>query len=163
MTDLEMLSNRVHEMERKFRRIKQVLLLVGVVAVTGTIMGQERGRLRAESPQAARVLQPEEQVRAHEFTLVDMNGKDRASLVADGAGSVFLILFDKNGKSRVDLSVTNEGPSLTFRDPSGQARAVLGSTTLVGSHVSDNGVAERAAPSSIVLFDKNGKLISRTP
>lgn len=105
----------------------------------------------------------ETQVRAHQFMLVDGNGKDRASLVADGAGSVFLVLFDTNGKTRADLSVGNYGPSLTFYDPSGQARTVLGSTMLVSSHVTENGTVERTPASSVVLFDRTGKLLWRAP
>ena len=105
----------------------------------------------------------ESEVRAEHFILVDAKGKERASLVADGAGSVFLVMFDAAGKTRANLSVGNEGPSLIFYDPSGQARAVVGSTTLVPSHVNDNGIAEKAPPSSIVLFDKGGKLLFRTP
>jgi len=33
----------------------------------------------------------------------------------------------------------------------------------VPSHVTDNGIAELAPPSSIVLFDSKGKLLFRTP
>ena|SRR5881397_1648136 len=122
---------------------------------------------RRYDPPNTRALVPESvietQVRAHQFILVDSSGRDRASLVADGAGSVFLVLFDTNGKTRADLSVGNYGPSLTFYDPPGQARAVLGSTMLVSSHVTDNGVVERTPASSLVLFDKSGKVIARTP
>jgi len=71
-------------------------------------------------------------------------------------------MSDRAGKARVNLSVGNDGPALTFLDPSGQARTILG-TTAVPSHVYDNGIAELAPASSIVLFDKNGKLLFRTP
>jgi hypothetical protein len=50
-----------------------------------------------------------------------------------------------------------------FYDTAGQQRTIIGSTTLVGSHVNENGIAEKAPPSSIVLFDKAGKLLWRQP
>ncbi len=34
---------------------------------------------------------------------------------------------------------------------------------MVGSHVADNGIAEKAPPSSIVMFDSLGKFLWRTP
>ena len=173
MTDLEFFSSRLAQVEKQNRRIKQVLLLA-VIAIGGLgIMGQGQRQpgqeLRillqdsAEKRASAERSVVEDLVRARQFVLVDQSGKDRASLVTDAAGSVFLIMFDRNGKPRADLSVGNFGPSLTLLDPSGQARAVFGSTMLVGSHVSDNGAVERTPASSIVLFDRNGKLLWRQP
>ena len=173
MTDLEFFSSRLAQVEKQNRRIKQVLLLV-VIGIGGLgIMGQGQRQpgqeLRillqdsAEKRASAERSIVEDLVRARQFVLVDQSGKDRASLVTDAAGSVFLIMFDRNGKPRADLSVGNFGPSLTFLDPTGQARAVFGSTMLVGSHVSDNGAVERTPASSIVLLDRNGKLLWRQP
>ena len=173
MTDLEFFSSRLAQVEKQNRRIKQVLLLV-VIGIGGLgIMGQGQRQpgqeLRillqdsAEKRASAERSVVEDLVRARQFVLVDQSGKDRASLVTDAAGSVFLIMFDRNGKPRADLSVGNFGPSLTLLDPSGQARAVFGSTMLVGSHVSDNGAVERTPASSIVLLDRNGKLLWRQP
>ena len=174
MTDLELFSSRLAEVEKQNRRIKQLLLLVVIVIGGLGIMGQgqtgqplrELGILAQDSPEKRTVAQRpivEDLIRARQFVLVDQSDKDRASIVTDAAGSVFLIMFDRNGKPRADLSVGNFGPSLTFLDPSGRARAVFGSTMLVSSHVSDNGVVERTPASSIALFDKNGKLLWRQP
>ncbi len=49
-------------------------------------------------------------MRAEGFILTDEKGNERASMVTDGAGSVFLVLFDKNGRPRADLQVNNDGP-----------------------------------------------------
>src|SRR2546426_1393865 len=171
MTDLEFFSSRLAQVEKQNRRIKQVLLLA-VIAIGGLgIMGQGQRQpgqeLRillqdsAEKRASAERSVVEDLVRARQFVLVDQSGKDRASLVTDAAGSVFLIMFDRNGKPRADLSVGNFGPSLTLLDPSGQARAVFGSTMLVGSHVSDNGAVERTPASSIVLFDRKDRKSTR--
>ena|SRR5437867_10102845 len=173
MTDFESLSKRLAEIEKKYRRIKLFLVLGCLAAAAAGIMGQvprnldlpnrnnilESPESRASRPRAV----TEDQVRAQQFVLVDRTGQDRASLVADSAGSVFLVLFDANGKTRADLSVGNYGPSLTFYDPSGQARMVLGSTMMVGSHVTENGRVETTPASSLVLLDRTGRLLWRAP
>src|SRR5258706_4877648 len=147
MTDLELLSQRLATIENRFRWMKRAAIVAGIVITGGAVMAQVRGlpppgevlpsgRGRVEA-QAVRPPIVEAEVRSQHFVLVDEKGKERASLVADGAGSVFLVMFDSVGKTRANLSVSNDGPSLVFYDPSGQARTILGSTTLVGSHVYD--------------------------
>jgi hypothetical protein len=171
MTDLELLSARVMKLEQRFRWMRRGAILLGILIIAATAMAQLQPELdpfrllrrpltQGNPPQKAPV---EAEVRSQHFVLVDEKGKDRASLVADGAGTVFLVLFDSLGKTRANLSVSNEGPSLVFYDAFGQQRTVIGSTTLVGSHVNENGVAEKAPASSIVLFDKGGKLLWRQP
>ena len=176
MNETELLLNRVLKLERHVRNMKLLATVVVIVIAALALMGQASAPPRVPMtinqldelqtlPKGLQVAAPpvQDEVRAHQIILVDDKGKDRASLVADNAGSVFLILSDPSGKTRVNLSVSNEGPSLVFLDASGQARTILGSTTLVGSHVNDNGIAEVAPPSSIVLFDSKGKLLFRTP
>jgi hypothetical protein len=171
MTDVELLSARLLRLEERFRSMKRGAILLGILIAAGTAMAQvqpefdpfrvlQRPLSQRSVPQQATA---EAEVRSHHFVLVDEKGKDRASLVADGAGTVFLVMFDSFGKTRANLSVSNEGPSLVFYDGSGQQRTIIGSTTLVGSHVNENGVAEKAPASSIVLFDKAGKLLWRQP
>jgi hypothetical protein len=177
MADLELLSNRLLQLEGQYRRLKRIALVLCILLTAGTILaqtqpspirppaGQElelRQLIRQETrPPVSQVV--EDKIRAHQFILVDGDGKERASLVADAAGSVFLVLFDKNEKSRVNLSVSNDGPSLILHDPDGKPRTILGSTSLVASHVNEKGVMERTPASSIVLFDRAGKLLFRTP
>jgi hypothetical protein len=171
MTDFESLSRRLQALEDRFRRIKALTVIAGIVIAAMLLMGQVT--LPRVGPTIRPVDQLPEQVqtrqsvdneiRARQIILVDDRGKERASLVSDNAGSVFLVMADRTGKARVNLAVSNDGPALTFLDPSGQARTILGSTTAVPSHVYDNGIAELTPPSSVVLFDKNGKLLFRTP
>ena len=171
MTDLELLSSRLQTLEGRFRRIKILALIACIGVAALVLMGQaplpgprlrpptrQVDELPAQSRQTV-----EHEVRARHIILVDDKGTERASLVSDNAGSVFLVMADKAGRTRVNLSVSNDGPALTFLDPSGQVRTILGSTTAVPSHVTDNGIAELAPPSSIVLFDSKGKLLFRTP
>ena len=171
MTDLEFLSRRLQTLEGRFRRIKILALIACMGIASLVLMGQaplpgprlrpptrQVDELPAQSRQTV-----EHEVHTHHIILLDDKGTERASLVSDNAGSVFLVMSDRAGKARVNLSVSNDGPALTFVDPSGQARTILGSTTAVPSHVTDNGIAEVAPPSSIVLFDSRGKLLFRTP
>ncbi len=170
MTDLELLSQRLLNLESKVRRMKRFAGLLVLMIVAGALLAKQNGDvlpngvlIRRTEGQTIPAKTVESEVRAQHFILVDTKGKERASLVADQAGSVFLVLFDAKEKNRLQLSVGNEGPSLTLHDASGQARAILGSTSVVASHVNDNGIAERSPASSIVLFDRSGKFLWRTP
>jgi hypothetical protein len=176
MTELEALSQRLARMEKRFRWMSRAAIGLGIIVTAAGLTAQVRGPVRPGEvlPNGQLVLPSsgdkgiakppvEAEVRSQHFVLLDEKGKERASLVADGAGSVFLVMFDSLGKTRANLSVSNDGPSLIFYDAAGHQRTVIGSTTLVGSHVYDNGIAEKAAPSSIVLFDKAGKLLWRQP
>src|SRR5438552_3476957 len=125
MTELDLLSSRVRRLENRFRWAKIIGMLGCVLLIGIAVMAQVRPRpgevlpsgiLRAEQvPERSPAV--EQEVRAHQIILVDGKGKERASLVADNAGSVFLVMSDTNGKSRVNLSVSNDGPTLTFFDP----------------------------------------------
>lgn len=176
MTDMEILSRRVLKLEARLRWMTRVGIVVALMAAAAAIMAevpqtpqgldqldvlQQIHKQTPLAPQETRI--PEDEVRSNRFVLVDSRGKDRASLVADNAGSVFLIMFDAQGRTRANLSVGNEGPILVFYDNAGKPRTIIGSTTLVGSHVNENGIAELSPPSSIVLFDKAGKLLWREP
>ncbi len=173
MTDLESVSRRLQALEDRFRRMKALAVIACIVIAALLLMGQAplpglrlRPPIRQvnELPEQGLSRQGVEyEVRARHIILVDDKGKDRASLVSDNAGSVFLVMSDRAGKARINLSVSNDGPALTFLDPSGQARTILGSTTAVPSHVFDNGIAELAPPSSVVFFDSKGRLLFRTP
>jgi hypothetical protein len=60
-----------------------------------------------------------------------------------------------------DLSIDSEkNPSLNLYDANGQLRAVLGSTDL---ETIKTGATEKTAPSSLTLFDKDGKVMWRKP
>jgi hypothetical protein len=165
MTDLELLARKILKLEARLRWMTRAGILAAILVTAGAVMAQVRGLSLPGRAEDQRTVPSsfEAEVRSAHFVLTDSNGRDRASLVADNAGSVFLIMFDAKSKTRANLSVGNEGPSLVFYDPTGKPRTIIGSTTLVGSHVNENGIAEMAPASSIVLFDKAGKLLWRQP
>jgi hypothetical protein len=170
MTDIELLVDRVRTLERRFRTMKLIAAFVCIAIMAIGTMGQAPKGPRMpltinQTPGSPAVpaVPIEEEVRSRHFVLVDGSGKERASLVTDNAGSVFLVMADAAGKTRVSLSNGTDGTNLTFFDPSGQPRTIIGSTALIASHVNDKGVVERAPASSLALFDGTGKLLFRTP
>jgi hypothetical protein len=169
MDEIRELTRRLEVLETRERSYQRLLILLAVIACGTLLMAQVRPPVNREPvhvPEATRAgaqIPQEGKIRAEAFILTDSKGEERASLVTDGNGSVFLVLFDKNGRPRADLQVNNYGPSLNFYDPNAKTRVALGSTTLVASHVSSGGIIEKNTPSSIVLFDANGQLVWRTP
>src|SRR2546423_10817885 len=109
MTDLELISIRLARIENRFRWMKGVAIIAFMVIAAGAIRAQAprplppelprpgialpNGQLRVETVPRNNSL-VESEVRAEHFILVDTKGKERASLVTDGAGSVFLVMFD---------------------------------------------------------------------
>jgi hypothetical protein len=153
------------ESEALSKRIQMFSVIACIVLAAFQVAAQNRRIVPEEPQELQRRPSPpiEAEVRAQHFVLVDEKGKERAALTADRAGSVFFVMFDNAGKTRMNLSVTPDGPNMILFDPSGQPRTVLGSTTSVPSHVNDNGIVERAPASSLVMFDKSGKLLYREP
>jgi hypothetical protein len=83
------------------------------------------------------------------------------SLAVGDRGAPYLALFDKQHQ-RIGLAVDEgDGASaLTLSDQDGHDRAVLGSTDIEGEKT---GNSERTAESSLVLFDKEGRVMFQAP
>jgi len=101
-------------------------------------------------------------VQAQELRLVDKNGKPVAALaISADSGDPFLAIYDKkDGNYRVMIDIVEGNPRLTLRDSSAQTRLVLGSAEVINK---TKETMERRAASSIVLFDREGKLIWSAP
>src|SRR3954469_5823226 len=114
MDDIRELSHRLMELERRHRRLQLTFAFLIVIVGSALLMGQARPPLDRPLPPTSSTKAAEAPreavVRAESFILTDDKGQERASLVTDGGGSVFLVLFDKNGKPRADLQVNNYGP-----------------------------------------------------
>jgi len=61
-----------------------------------------------------------------------------------------LNLFDQEGKDRTSLQISPTGPAFNLRDSDGKAGVVLK-------------VAPQGAGSSLVFFDRDGKVLSSVP
>src|SRR5712692_3127384 len=93
------------------------------------------------------------------LALHDQAEKVRAILaLADGEPG--LSLFDKDDKIRTTLSLNNGDPALELFDKNRIPRAVLGSTDL---DVTRTGSTEKRAVSSLVLSDKDRKVLWAAP
>ncbi len=91
----------------------------------------------------------------------DQAGKDRASLYVMTTGRPGLGLRDGENALRASLALSRDGsPYLSLGDEKGKERATLGHTELKLTQTEE--VIQRPA-SSLVLFDKEGKLIWRAP
>ena len=108
MSDLQAVRLSLEKVERNKRAIKQagavMLLLLGSIVVWSFTKSRT--------------------VEAERFVVRDGNGKMWAELGADGDGS-FLHLFGPNGKVRVAVTSTAEGPTIALFDEEMQQRAEL--------------------------------------
>ncbi len=93
------------------------------------------------------------------LALLDQNEKPRLALAVGTDGTPHLALFDQNKKPRLALDVGTSGPSVVLGDQN-RDRAVLGHTELEGKAT---GTVEQRPASSLVLFDRDGKVIWRAP
>jgi hypothetical protein len=96
---------------------------------------------------------------APSLDLSDKDGKKRASLEVLQENPS-LDLFDNDGKVRASLEMNGDAASLDLFDKTRKTRATLGSASL---ETIKTGATEQTAESSLVLFDKKGKVIFRAP
>ena len=122
-------------------------------------------------------------VKAKSFQVVDAAGKRRAGMAVDSDGNPFLGLFDAAGTTRARLAMISDGTTaLAFYDAAGKGRAmlsiakdgrpslmlldsneiraVLGATSLTAIKTEEVTIRPE---SSLVLFDKDGKVMWQAP
>ena len=161
---------------------RQYMLTVALAVVAGLVGGVVSSWLFMGAPVVTqKTPQVAEVVGAERFEVVDKDGKLRAALwldngepnlvLADKTGKIraklsladgkpALWLADKNGKPRAGLSLLNEEPTLVLADKTGKTRAVLGYTEI---EAIPTGGTEKRPVSSLVLSDKEGKVIWSAP
>jgi len=71
-----------------------------------------------------------------------------------------LELFGPNGPPLIALSGGADGPSIDVCDSTGQKRATLGVSHLT---MTRTGASVTTAPSKLMLYDKDGKVIFEAP
>ncbi|MFQ5804439.1 MAG: hypothetical protein ACE5JQ_16235 [Candidatus Methylomirabilales bacterium] len=170
----EIVSHRLDRLERENRWWKRIGVVALAALVAVVLMGQATLR------KVPRV------VEAEKFVLRDAGGSVRATfslwenrtaalsffnyatkktvsaiLGTRENGVPFLYFYDKAGKNRLDLSVSPNGsPSLSLLDKEAEIRAALGSTSV---EMTRTGAVVKRPESSLVLFDKDGKVIWQAP
>lgn len=137
---LNLIESRISELESGNRRIRYVCIVVSVTIAGVFAMGQagtEPKKLEAER-----------------FSIVDAEGKERASLGLEKDGTVALTLLGRQG-GLSKLSMTKEGlPSLVLEDPSRKGRVHVGVSDLKGA--SDLTLFQDGAPRARFQTDLDG-------
>ncbi len=88
----------------------------------------------------------------------DTRTEEELTRLFDRDVAKYIALMNKSGISLVTTS--REGSQIELRDPNGKSRAVLGSASLETTHT---GAVTKRAESSLVLFDKQGKVLWKAP
>jgi hypothetical protein len=129
---LDDIAMRMQRLERKLRWCQMGAFVVLLLALLGLFLA---GRwIRHWVP---------EEVKAHEFVLVDYNQKARARL-SSAADTVQLVLLDTTGHQRAVVSASNDLAVVWLEGASGRMQAVMGVT--------------RDDVPTVSLFDKEGVL-----
>lgn len=116
-------------------------------------LADEKGKMRASL-----VLRPDG---SPELWLADEKGEGRAVLEVGPNGRPSLGLFDERGNGRAVLGLFPDGrPTLQLLDDQGKSGASLGAMELVTTRT---GAMEKRAESSLVLLDKEGKVMWKVP
>jgi len=96
-----------------------------------------------------------------EVLLIDKSNKVRVKLEIEGDGEPRLALYDGARQPRVAVGTQSDGgPGVVLLDENGRLRAALGSSWL---EQRNTGAVEERPDSSLVLFDKDGKVIWQAP
>ena len=162
------LERRLTILETRIARYKHTTVAFTVIVLaSGLLFGQDRTQQRIRNRGIeSRIAIPDQTqpplIVRDSITLVDSAGEERAILTAT-LGGASLVLFDAAGDARVGLNA-GYTTSVTLYDGDLRARAILGTTPLVASHVeSSDGSIERRPVSSLVLFNDVGGIVERLP
>jgi len=127
-------EQRLARLERENRWMKRVATMAVALVAACVLTGQGKDK------------EPQDLV-VRSLTVVDKDGKRRAELFTNPAGSPFLTLKTRDGQIRAMISATAGGSAVGLYDPDGKTRAYL-ETTTYGSP-------------SLTLYDGKGSLGKR--
>jgi hypothetical protein len=191
-SELAGVVSRLNRIEKQNVRLRAVGFIILFLAVAGLLMGQALPRSRVVEAEAFILKDGQGKTRARlslrngfspGLELYDKDGNVRAILGMDPDSSSGLLFFDEEQKPRASLGLNMDGPRLWFADKSnktrasinlspdgspglelldqeGNMRAVLGSTSIVTART---GSVDQRPESSLVLFDKNWKILWKAP
>ena len=147
----------------RFDAYSKVILTIIAACMVGLCVDRFTARADAQATQPT-TTQPTtvryDRVEAKTFILVDDEGKERGAMRVLRNGAVSLVFADQKGKVRAGLGLEKEGgPCLVLSDGN-LVRATLGVVDLRGAKP---GATGKTAPSSLVLYDKEGKVIWQAP
>jgi len=100
-------------------------------------------------------------LQGQDIRLLSKDGKVMAALaISPDTGEPFFIINGKDGKYRIMLNIEQGSPQITLRDNNAQTRLVLGNYEITNRN---KGTIEKRPESSMVMFNKDGKLIFSAP
>jgi hypothetical protein len=100
-------------------------------------------------------------LQGQDIRLLNKDGKVMAALaISPDTGEPFFIINGKDGKHRIMLNIEQGSPQITLRDNDAQTRLVLGNYEMTNRN---KGTIDKRSESSIVMFNKDGKLIFSAP
>lgn len=138
---------------------KGTLALLLVVSIISGLIGGIASKFIFDGKSA--IAQEETSIQAQDFRLVSKDGKVKAALsISPDTGDPFLIINGKDEKYRLMLNLDRDSPQIILRDDKAQTRLVIGTTEITNRL---KGTIERRPESSLVMFNKDGKLIWSAP
>lgn len=138
---------------------KEVFVLLIAVSIISGLIGSIASKFIFDANSA--IAQEEISIQAQDFRLVSKDGKVKAALsISPDTGEPFLIINGKDEKYRLMLNLDRDSPQIILRDDKAQTRLVVGTTEITNRL---KGTIERRPESSIVMFNKDGKLIWSAP
>jgi hypothetical protein len=141
-----------------FPNVAEPFLMMTGKERTEVMLGTEGGPALKLSDQEGKVRSV---IALDHLGLLDQEGKARSFFGLGPHGEPALALFDQEGKARMAINLGTKGePALTLADQEERERAMLGSAELKRVMT---GSTERTAESSLVLFDKEGRVIFQAP
>ncbi len=143
-------------------RKRDYVLLLAVSIITGLLGGFIANQVFSGKTAVAQGSEdPPGLIQAQEFRLVDSQGKIFAVLaISSSSKEPYLILNGKDGKQRVILDFDEGNPRMIFKDNDAQTRLIMGTSEVTSRF---KGTIEKRPPSSLVMFNKDGRLIFSAP
>jgi len=142
------------------KRKDYILLLV--VSIISGLIGGFASKIFFEGKTAiAQEGQQAISLQGQDIRLLSKDGKVMAALaVSPDTGEPFFIINGKDGKNRIMLNLEQGSPQIVLRDNNAQTRLVLGTYEMTSR---TRGTIEKRPESSMVMFNKDGKLIWSAP
>ena len=140
---------------------KGIFALLLIVSIISGLIGGLTSKFIFDGKPAIAQDPQEISLQAQDIRLVTKDGKVMAALaISPDTGEPFLFINGKDGKYRLMLNLDHGSPQIILRDNNAQTRLVVGSTEITSRN---KGIVEKRPESSLVMFNKDGKLIWSAP
>jgi len=141
------------------RRRNYVILLA--ISIISGLIGGFASKIFFEGNTAIAQDNQEISLQGQDIRLLSKDGKVLAALaISPDTGEPFFIINGKDGKHRIMFNIDQGSPQVLLRDNNAQTRLVLGTYEITNRN---KGTIEKRPESSIVMFNKDGKLLFSAP